>query len=153
MLTGFSTSPSLARCPNRAVELIIVSLGGQPAANFSQTIHTPLHSPSYSAACGLSHPKQQMGRAAAEPGWEQAVRGLFPLGFNLPPELEGTLRSAPARDAPVAWGRGEDCAGVKRGRESCTVAPGAGSDRRAVEGAAFPSRELIQIKSGSFRGQ
>lgn len=41
------------------------------------------------------------GGQQAEQGWEQAVRGLFPLGFNLPSELEVTPRSAPALDAPV----------------------------------------------------
>lgn len=42
------------------------------------------------------------GGRQAERGWEQAVRGLFLLGFNLPSELEVTLRSAPALDVPVA---------------------------------------------------
>ena len=42
------------------------------------------------------------GGQQAEQGWEQAVRGLFPLGFNLPSELEVALHSAPALDTPVA---------------------------------------------------
>lgn len=60
----FPTKLSPFPCPNWAVKLIIISFGGQPTANFSQTTHATPHSTTYLAVLSVSHPKQQMGRIA-----------------------------------------------------------------------------------------
>lgn len=87
-----------------------------------------------------------MGRIACAPegGRQSRVRNelleaLFPLGFNLPSELEVTLRSAPARGAPGALHGKKDFIGVRHGRGRSTVTLCTGSESREVYGTAFPS--------------